>query len=178
MYMFGLIILLFIHIVFWSGLYIVIDIAKRYGIFCVLDNWLSYLLITLAILSFLFPFVLYGYNQIKRKTINVFFVTFLVTLTFCVISGGSLVLFDTYYSYFTPKKWEDRPSVRNRMIDDLKESHNLMELNKEQVVLLLGEPDERMENDTLFYYYYDCYGKIAIFFKDNKVESVELYSHV
>ena len=49
---------------------------------------------------------------------------------------------------------------------------------KEQVVLLLGEPDERKENDNLFYYYYGCYGKISIFFKDNKASNVEIYSHV
>ncbi len=178
MYILGLIVFLFIHLVFWSGLYIVVDIARRYGIFCVFDSWFSYFLIVLAILSFLFPFVLHFYNRVKKKTINIFFSTFLVTFIFCVISGSSLVIFDSYYSDFTPEKWENRPSVRNRMIDDLKESHKLMELNKEQVVLLLGEPDERKENDNLFYYYYDCYGKISIFFKNNKVASVELYSQV
>lgn len=72
---------------------------------------------------------------------------------------------------FTVEKWSKYPNQRILMINDLKEYHNIIGMNKNDVLLLLGKPDSMTEN--VYTYDYD-YGHIDIIFLKECVSSISV----
>lgn len=177
MYAFGTVLLLLIHLIFWVVLYFVTAFFNNYGMFCVLDNWFVCLIFVIGIAAFLSPFLTVIYNIVKKEKRNFFRIGLISTVTFVFIGFIGFASFHSYYSNFTPEKWATNQCVRNIMMNDLKDNHALIGMSKTQVIEMLGTPDV-IADDNLFYYQYGKYGKISLFFVDEKVYNIEIYSNV
>lgn len=75
------------------------------------------------------------------------------TIISALISGITFIGINTYSNDFTPEKWKNHPSGRDAMIQDLEEEHNLVGMSKDEIMKLLGEPD----NISQFLYGYETY---------------------
>lgn len=56
---------------------------------------------------------------------------------------------------FSTERWKKYPENRVDMVDNLLENHDLVGMNKEEVILLLGQPTEtvyfKTENNIVYY---------------------------
>lgn len=77
---------------------------------------------------------------------------------------------------FTPVKWEKcEVSKRFRMIHSLQEQYELVGMDKDEIIQLLGEPSMKSENAYEYKIRDDMFGMpkvFALFFKEEKVYKV------
>ena len=62
-------------------------------------------------------------------------------LVYAFLALGIFAAFNGYFKSFTPEKWQRFPNARYLMLDDLNRDHKLRERNKEEIIALLGTPD-------------------------------------
>ncbi len=75
------------------------------------------------------------------------------TIIGVLISGITFAGINSYSNDFTPDKWKNYPAGRDAMIQDLEEEHNLVGMSKDEIIELLGEPN----NISQFLYGYETY---------------------
>jgi len=56
-----------------------------------------------------------------------------------VLSGCGALSFDS-------DKWKDKPEERNRMVSSLLNTHELVGMTEDEIITLLGKPDEKKES--------------------------------
>ncbi len=99
---------------------------------------------------------------------------YFLSLLICVSIGVALITGYTnvtsYFREFSVEKWEKYSNERYLMIDDLRENHHMIGKNINDVIKVLGIPDEY--NDKKATYQYD-YGIIILNIESNTVVSIE-----
>lgn len=104
--------------------------------------------------------------KLKRfeKIVLVFFLAFAI--------GMSLIwLFE---ERFSKEKWKAEPTRRYKMVDDLIESQILKGKSKEEVILMLGYPNLRSDNDNDVFAY--SLGVPPSFFKSKREKLLVIFS--
>lgn len=146
----------FLYLAFSSDLYDAI-FSKNASLF----------IFILSIFCLLTPIFL---KSMKRRWLR-YLITYCIVGTFFISFFTITTVAENYFSDFTTEKWFKYPKLRNYMVDDLIENHNIIGMNENEVIELLGTPDTR--NDTIFAYYMDEKYKDAVYieitFADGKV---------
>lgn len=103
-----------------------------------------------------------------------YLIPFSLTIVFFISFFTITLTAENYFNDFTAEKWSKHPEMRDYMIDDLKNNHNIIETIDTDVIILLGEPDAKVDNK--YHYYMDDKGNsyIEIAFVDNKVISITI----
>lgn len=88
--------------------------------------------------------------KLMKKRKYRYLISFLFSLTFFSFYTIETISAQKYISDFTTDKWFAHPQFRFYMIEDLRENHNVIGMNKTEVIQLLGEPN--YQNDSVFSY--------------------------
>lgn len=83
----------------------------------------------------------------KKKTLIILIICFLLIL---VIASAIYLGINSYYSAFTPQKWERKPERRGQMVESLIASEELVGMNTDDLQELLGKAD--MEGNQTYMY--------------------------
>jgi hypothetical protein len=78
----------------------------------------------------------------NKKTVNVFIV---ILITFSLISITVKINEYKQRGSFTQEKWFKEPDKRYLIVKDMLKKHDFANMTKEQVINLLGEPDDARE---------------------------------
>jgi len=103
-------------------------------------------------------------------------------LSYAFLTFGTYYSVDCYLNDFTPEKWEKYPNERYHMLENMTKEINFLGMTKEEVIEILGEPNQPYAdtyNADLIDYYVGSFSidptMITFVFKDNKV--VEVYQY-
>lgn len=140
------------------------------GLSCFNDYWGAWIItVGIIILIGVFAFPIYTYKLFKDKLL-LMKMSFLITVIFLVVSFGAWYFTQSRFKDFTPERWQQYPRQRVTMIEDLKKEHNIIGMNKNNVIDLLGEPYETTNGGALKYSF--DYGYIEVLFSKGKVTSL------
>jgi len=79
-----------------------------------------------------------SYKAVARFTLSV--------VLLLVLSACGAIAFDS-------DKWKDKPGERDRMVSSLLHTHELVGMTEDEIITLLGKPDEKKEEpDNEFVY--------------------------
>lgn len=167
------------YILLWLSILHLANFCYKGNLFRVFSdlvgNWIVYLGYFLAFLLFVIPLIAIC---VKRKKIHkILGISFAATFLFCAFAVITFYSFAGFYHNFTPEKWKQYPTERWIMLQGLEANHEIIGTNKENVLDLLGEPDEIVENeDYCLYYYRSISGDAVIeFYKDKVSDANFLY---
>lgn len=139
--------LLFITMVF----YMEISVSKILYLFL-------YLVLPLFLL--ILPIIICKKKKIIfYKSILICLVGIVIYLIMMIIIRVSMMC---YFVKFTSEKWKKYPELRGYMVYDLKRNHNIIGMNKDDAIDLLGKPEETDKGicyyDSMFVFadYYYC----------------------
>lgn len=118
-----------------------------------------------AVFSCILPLVLLILPVIIKVKFNISFYRSILFSFFCLFIY--FVIFGMYTSYFdtfTESKWKNEKyiNLRYSMIDDLEKKYNLIGMNKDEVIKILGDPIETKDGEMCYpigsvYISIECY---------------------
>lgn len=163
------------------SLYILLLLAWGYGGYCfiavavvfecftpvtdLLGQWPFWLGEIAVICIMISPFFLH--RKLKRKWLSPI-IAFAASVLFVVCSFKISSICCSKFNDFTPEKWAEYPRQRTRMMESLKENYDIIGMSRDEVVELLGNPDNESEN-SLAYKHNRSY--IEFFFTDGKLSN-------
>lgn len=110
--------------------------------------------------------------------IRVGFLSLLLTISFCLLTACNDIDFDS-------RKWQNweeseaAPSLRWRMAEDLISTHDLKGMSTDEVVELLGEPDNKNEGKWSYFLGYSGEGidtgSLILTFKEDTLVKYEVW---
>lgn len=152
--------------------YLLSDVFRCFG-----NGILPYLVAGLYVLAFVVPILLR-----KRLKGILSMPAALILSTVAAVIAAVLLLAGTrsYISEFTPKKWENDPSLRTYMIGDLEKEYGIIGMSGEEITALLGDPTD-LPSDAVWEYFVgvgfmDPYG-YQITFENGVAVSTEIVEH-
>lgn len=97
---------------------------------------------------FIFQWILKKFLKNRKKAVNVFAALSTIVLTPLIYLGFSFIFFIYGYPFesqknFDQQAWCSKAETRFQMQDDIANNETLINKNKEQIIDLLGEPDEK-----------------------------------
>ncbi len=131
------------------------------------EKGLLILIIVAIICGLSLVYLMFIKNKWVKYAIS-YALTILFAISFFILMIASHIHF---ISIYTKEKWIEYPQYRDNMLEDLKENYELIGMDEDGVIMLLGNPDTR--NKTIFAYYvrkeYKDRVYIEIKFEDGKV---------
>ena len=104
-------------------------------------------------------------------------------IIYAVISLGAIFAIHGYFSDFSHNKWVKYPGERYLMLDDMIKENNFIGMSKEEVIKILGKPDNPYAdpgNIDLIDYYIGAFSidpaMITFVFENNKVTEAYEYT--
>jgi len=147
------------------------------------------ILIMIIPFFFIFRWILIRLLPKKKQAANVFSVFATLILTPLIYLGFSFIFF-LYGSPFETQKsfdqqaWQLKADTRFRMQDDIVNNNILENKNKEQIVDLLGEPDQKDASDLWIYNMgmttsgFPTFYSLKLGFENDQITKVEKIKHV
>lgn len=128
------------------------------GGFAGLDFWFLLLLVLLPLLLIFLPVIIIVKQKFKIAFYRGVILSFFAVAIYLLIVSMFLSYFDT----FTESKWKNDKyaNLRYLMIDDLEKKYNLIGMNKDDVIKILGDPLEAEEGEM-------CYQVSSVFITVN-----------
>ena len=152
-------------------------------------NPLEIILIMIIPFFFIFRWILIRLLPHKKRAANVLAVFSTLILTPLIYLGFSFITF-LYGSPFETQKsfdqqaWHSKADTRFRMQDDIVNKEILKNKNKEQIIDLLGEPDQKDASDLWIYNTgvstsgFPTFYSLKLEFENEQVTKVEKIKHV
>jgi hypothetical protein len=152
-------------------------------------NPLEIILIMIISFFFIFRWILIRLLPHKKQASNVLAVVSTLILTPLIYLGFSFIFF-LYGSPFESQKsfdqqaWQSKADTRFRMQDDIVNNEFLMNKNKEQIIDLLGEPDQKDASDFWIYNMgmstsgFPAIYSLKLKFENEQITKVEKIKHV
>ena len=134
----------------------------------------------LPIIAFAIPIILKHRKKLCFK--KSILISSIFILLYAFIAFGTNYAVHSYLKDFTPAKWEKHQSERHYMLEDMVKEIHFIGMSKENVIDLLGQPNQ-LYADTdgadLLDYYVGSFSidptMLTFVFEDNKV--VEIYEY-
>lgn len=137
-----------------------------------------------TIIYFVFPVIAFFLAILLkfriRKTLLISIVPIII---YALISFGTIITINYYLKDFSQDKWAKYQSERYRMLDNMTNKIDFIGMTKEEVIKILGEPDNpyaATDNIDLIDYYVGSFSidptMITFVFENNKVTEVYEYT--
>lgn len=168
-----------ILILMWGGMLVcyaivilISDVIKYFGNGALL---LSFGVV--ALLCFIIPIIFRKKLKLRLPILLIIF-----SLLSAFINATSTVGSYVYLSHYTPEKWDKYPDVRYCMQSSLERQHELVGKTEQEIIELLGEPENIADDYCYRYEYFIGYGMIDpytydIIFEDGVAVRTEINEH-
>ncbi len=154
----------------WIYLFLYIQLSIKAGLFsCFMDLYGKMWIVAgllLTLIALLSPLYLRAFVK-KERHVSLLSIIICVSYALIIICWYSFS--SNQFKDFTVEKWRKFPNQRILMLDDLKECHMIIGMSKDQVIILLGQPNKVIDN--MYIYEYD-YGYIEVSFLNDLVNSI------
>lgn len=106
-----------------------------------------------------------------------------VVLVYAFLTVGTFFIFRGYFLSFTPEKWQRFPNKRSYMLEDLNRDYNLRERSKDEILDLLGMPNNTYDGtdaDYIIDYYVGSFNidptMLSFEFENDMVKDMYTYT--